>query len=96
MCGCANKSNSQNKVHDTVKPLATQSFTGVITSVDKELKQLSVREIDTLILISEQLVLLKHKLSYEKYCISGIFHTVLFDYNSKPLKKKVKLLNLLS
>ena len=27
--------------------MAAQSFTGVITSVDKELKQLSVREIDT-------------------------------------------------
>lgn len=47
MCGCANKSNSQNKVQDTAKPMAVQSFTGVITSVDKELKQLSVREIDT-------------------------------------------------
>ena len=47
MCGCANKSDSQNKVQDTAKPMAAQSFTGVITSVDKELKQLSVREIDT-------------------------------------------------
>ncbi len=47
MCGCANKSNSQNKVQDTAKPMDTQSFTGVITSVDRELKQLSVREIDT-------------------------------------------------
>lgn len=47
LCGCANKSNSQNKVQDTVKPVETQSFTGIITSVDRELKQLSVREIDT-------------------------------------------------
>ena len=47
MCGCANKSDSQNNVQDTAKPMAAQSFTGVITSVDKELKQLSVREIDT-------------------------------------------------
>ena len=38
MCGCANKSDSQNKVQDTAKPMAAQSFTGVITSVDKELK----------------------------------------------------------
>ena len=35
MCGCANKSDSQNKVQDTAKPMAAQYFTGLITSLEK-------------------------------------------------------------
>lgn len=47
VCGCAASSDSTQKIQETSKPVATQTFTGIVTSVDKELKQISVREIDT-------------------------------------------------
>lgn len=47
LCGCGNSESSQKSGQETAEPVKTQSFTGIITHVDKELKQISVREIDT-------------------------------------------------
>lgn len=45
--GCGNSSNYQKGQQQTAEPAETQSFTGIITHIDKKLKQISVREIDT-------------------------------------------------
>lgn len=47
LCGCGTSKNLQRTEQTTSRPADTQSFTGIITSVDTELKQVSVREIDT-------------------------------------------------
>lgn len=47
LCGCGMSKKSQKQEQTTPEPDRTQSFTGIITNVDKDLKQISVREIDT-------------------------------------------------
>lgn len=47
LCGCGMSAGSQKNVQTTSEPDETQTFTGVITHIDKELKQISIREIDT-------------------------------------------------
>ena len=46
-CSCSNKSNRRRSVKPVpTKIEATQNFTGVITNVDRELSQLTLRELD--------------------------------------------------
>ena len=47
LCGCGTSNRSQKKVQETSEPVEAQTFTGIITHIDKNLKKLSVREIDT-------------------------------------------------
>ena len=47
LMGCGKSSNYQKGQQQTAEPIETQSFTGIITRIDKKLKQISVREIDT-------------------------------------------------
>ena len=47
LMGCGKSSNYQKGQQQTAEPIETQSFTGIITRIDKKLRQISVREIDT-------------------------------------------------
>lgn len=47
LCGCGRSENLPKKEQTTSEPDVTQSFTGIVTHIDKELKQVSVQEIDT-------------------------------------------------